>query len=464
MIRLTDTLAKEKLDFVPLVENQVSMYVCGPTVYNTVHIGNARPAVVFDALRRYFEYRGYKVTYVMNFTDIDDKIINRINDEGWDFDLITNTFIREYLRDMRNLGVRDANVHPRTSNYIEETIVFIQELIKKGLAYVVEGEVFYDVTLYDGYGQLSHRKLEDMMSGARIEVDKRKRNPGDFTLWKPAKPGEPSWDSPWGKGRPGWHIECSVMATTILGETFDIHAGGNDLIFPHHENERAQSESCTGKEFARYWLHNGMLQMNGTKMAKSVGNIISVRDALKKYGRDAVRMFLFSTQFRSPIDYSEEHFEDWRKASNRVIEALSRVEEVFEGDVPYLKKETEWVKDKRDKFVEYLDDDFNTSRVLSMLFEIVKEMNITQEAQRLAEAYWIIKGEFADVLGLFSQLPSKKEDQANLKFNDVMETIIQLRADLRAEKMYQKADFIRNSLIQKGIQLLDGPEGTKWQI
>ncbi|HPF17840.1 MAG TPA: class I tRNA ligase family protein, partial [Thermotogota bacterium] len=218
MIRLTDTLAKEKLDFVPLVENQVSMYVCGPTVYNTVHIGNARPAVVFDALRRYFEYRGYKVTYVMNFTDIDDKIINRINDEGWDFDLITNTFIREYLRDMRNLGVRDANVHPRTSNYIEETIVFIQELIKKGLAYVVEGEVFYDVTLYDGYGQLSHRKLEDMMSGARIEVDQRKRNPGDFTLWKPAKPGEPSWDSPWGKGRPGWHIECSVMATTILGE------------------------------------------------------------------------------------------------------------------------------------------------------------------------------------------------------------------------------------------------------
>ncbi|MEA1884251.1 MAG: cysteine--tRNA ligase, partial [Thermotogota bacterium] len=309
MIRLTDTLAKEKLEFVPLKENQVSMYVCGPTVYNTVHIGNARPAVVFDALRRYFEYKGFKVTYVMNFTDIDDKIINRINEEGWDFDLITRTFIREYLRDMRHLGVRDANIHPRTSNYVGETIAFIENLLNKGVAYVVDSEVFYDVTLYEGYGQLSHRKLEDMMSGARIEIDQRKRNPGDFSLWKPAKPGEPSWESPWGKGRPGWHIECSVMATSILGETFDIHAGGNDLIFPHHENERAQSESCTGKIFARYWLHNGMLQMNGAKMAKSVGNIISVRKALKKYGRDAVRMFLFSTQFRSPIDYSEERFE-----------------------------------------------------------------------------------------------------------------------------------------------------------
>ncbi len=464
MIRLTDTLAKKKTDFIPMRENEVSMYVCGPTVYNTVHIGNARPAVVFDALRRYFEYKGFKVTYVMNFTDIDDKIINRINEEGWDFDLITHTFIREYLRDMRNLGVRDANVHPRTSNYVGETITFIENLIKKGVAYVVQGEVFYDVTLYEGYGQLSHRKLEDMISGARIEVDQRKRNPGDFTLWKPAKPGEPSWESPWGKGRPGWHIECSVMATTILGETFDIHAGGNDLIFPHHENERAQSESCTGNVFARYWLHNGMLQMNGAKMAKSVGNIISVREALKKYGRDAVRMFLFSTQFRSPIDYSEERFEDWQKAANRVSESLSRVEEVCGGVPPYLKKESEWVKDKREKFVEYLDDDFNTSKVLSMIFDIVKEINTTKDKERLAEAYWIIKGEFSDVLGLFTEVPSKVKDDTGSKFDDVMETLITLRAQLRSEKMYKQADFIRDSLSQKGIQLLDGPEGTKWQI
>lgn len=464
MIRFTDTLAKEKVAFVPLKENQVSMYVCGPTVYNTVHIGNARPAVVFDALRNYFEYRGFKVTYVMNFTDIDDKIINRINEEGWDFDLITRTFIREYLRDMRHLGVRDANVHPRTSNYVGETVAFIEKLLSKGVAYVVDGEVFYDVTLYEGYGQLSHRKLEDMMSGARIEVDQRKRNPGDFTLWKPAKPGEPSWESPWGKGRPGWHIECSVMATSILGETFDIHAGGNDLIFPHHENERAQSESCTGKIFARYWLHNGMLQMNGAKMAKSTGNIISVREALKKYGRDAVRMFLFSTQFRSPIDYSVDRFEEWKKAANRVNESLARIEELFDGVPPYLKRESQWVKDKRDRFVEYLDDDFNTSKVLSMIFDMVKEINTTKDKERLTEAYWIIKGEFGDVLGLFTEVPSKKQQQSGSAFDDVMETLISLRAQLRSKKMYEQADFIRDSLSQKGIQLLDGPEGTKWQI
>ncbi len=464
MIRFTDTLTKEKLEFHPLTDNEVKMYVCGPTVYNTVHIGNARPAVVFDSLRRYFEYRGFKVTYVMNFTDIDDKIINRINDEGWDYSLITNTFIREYLRDMRNLGVRDASVHPRTSNYVQETIDFIERLLTKGLAYIVEGEVFYDVTLYEGYGELSHRKLDDMLSGARIEVDQRKRNPGDFTLWKPAKTGEPSWDSPWGKGRPGWHIECSVMASTILGETFDIHAGGNDLIFPHHENERAQSESCSGKTFARYWLHNGMLQMNGAKMAKSVGNIISVREALEKYGKDAVRMFLFSSQFRSPIDYSEERFEDWKKAANRVIEALIKVEEVFEGVPGYLKSNSPWIVEKRERFIEYLDDDFNTSKVLSLIFDIIKEINTTKDRERLKQAYWMIKGEIGDVLGLFTDTPTKNASGQDSKFDQVMETLVDLRNKLRTQKMYEQADFIRDSLLANGIQLLDGAEGTRWKI
>jgi len=254
------------------------------------------------------------------------------------------------------------------------------------------------------------------------------------------------------------------MATSILGETFDIHAGGNDLIFPHHENERAQSESCTGKVFARYWLHNGMLQMNGAKMAKSVGNIISVREALKKYGLDAIRMFLFSTQFRSPIDYSEDRFEEWKKAANRVNDALSRVEDVCEGVPAFVKKESKWFQDKQKRFIDYLDDDFNTSKVLSMIFDIVKEINTTKDKERLAEAYWIIKGEFGDVLGLFTEVPSKKQSQSSSAFDDVMKTLIALRAELRSKKMYEQADFIRDSLSQKGIQLLDGPDGTKWQI
>lgn len=465
MIKFTDTLTKTKRDFIPLVEGKVGMYVCGPTVYNTVHIGNARPAVVFDSLRRYFEYRGYKVTYVMNFTDIDDKIISRINEEGWDFETITSTFIREYLRDMRSLGVKDANFNPRISQYIPETIVFVERLISRGYAYVVENEVFYDVTKFAGYGELSHRKLDDMLSGARIEVDQKKRNPGDFTLWKPAKEGEPSWESPWGLGRPGWHIECSVMATSILGETFDIHAGGNDLIFPHHENERAQSEACTGSEFSRYWLHNGMLQMNGAKMAKSVGNIISVREAVRQYGKEAVRMFIFSTQFRAPIDYSEERFEDWKKAAQRVEDALVRVEELSDGIPPFSKAASEWVKEKRQSFIDYLDDDFNTSRVLSLIFEIVKEMNSTDDMERLFEGYWLIKGEIGDVMGLFTDVPTKKQSESvSATADDVMAIMVAVRNSLRAARQFELADMIRDGLNERGISLLDGPEGTKWQI
>ncbi len=465
MIKFTDTLTKTKRDFIPLVEGKVGMYVCGPTVYNTVHIGNARPAVVFDSLRRYFEYRGYKVTYVMNFTDIDDKIISRINEEGWDFETITSTFIREYLRDMRSLGVKDANFNPRISQYIPETIVFVERLISRGYAYVVENEVFYDVTKFAGYGELSHRKLDDMLSGARIEVDQKKRNPGDFTLWKPAKEGEPSWESPWGLGRPGWHIECSVMATSILGETFDIHAGGNDLIFPHHENERAQSEACTGSEFSRYWLHNGMLQMNGAKMAKSVGNIISVREAVRQYGKEAVRMFIFSTQFRAPIDYSEERFEDWKKAAQRVEDALVRVEELSDGIPPFSKAASEWVKEKRQSFIDYLDDDFNTSRVLSLIFEIVKEMNSTDDMERLFEGYWLIKGEIGDVMGLFTDVPTKKQGESvSATADDVMAIMVAVRNSLRAARQFELADMIRDGLNERGISLLDGPEGTKWQI
>src|SRR6056297_1748310 len=347
-LRIYNTLSGKKEEFVPINANKVGMYICGPTVYDTSHIGHARSVVVFDMVYRWLMQLGYEVTYVRNFTDVDDKIIKKSNETGQSCTSITTKYIDEFHNEMDALNVLRPTIAPKATEHIDHIIRFVQRLIDQGKAYHVPGgDVYFSISSFSEYGKLSHRNPDDMQAGARIAVDGKKRNPLDFTLWKPAKPGEPSWESPWGKGRPGWHIECSVMATSILGETFDIHAGGNDLIFPHHENERAQSESCTEKVFARYWLHNGMLQMNGAKMAKSIGNIISVREALKKYGRDAVRMFLFSTQFRSPIDYSEERFEEWKKAANRVNDALSRVEDICEGVPAFVKKESKWFQDKQ---------------------------------------------------------------------------------------------------------------------
>jgi len=447
------------------------MYVCGPTVYNYVHIGNARPAVIFDSFRRFLEYRGYRVTYVLNFTDIDDKIINRMKNEGWDFDIITSTFIREYLKDVRSLGVKDANFYPKTSDYMPETINFIEKLMNKGHAYIVEGEIFFDVKSFDKYGELSNRKIDDMLAGARIEVDSRKKNPADFTLWKPAKEGEPSWDSPWGKGRPGWHIECSVMSSEILGDNFDIHAGGNDLIFPHHENEKAQSEACSGKCFANYWMHNGMLQMGGKKMAKSVGNIISIREAVDRYGKDAVRLFLFATHFRSPMDYSEENFENWSKGAQKISNFLYSVESKYDDNVPLVKNASNWMIDKRNKFVEYLEDDFNTSKVIAMLFDMVKEASGNSSSNdetivpKEIEAYYLIKGEFSDVLGLFNGkiLKSENETDVSTDLDSIMKIMIDIRKIMREKKIFDVADKIRDELKNNGIVLNDGPEGTNWE-
>ncbi len=465
MIKISDTLSNLKREFIPIEEKTVKMYVCGPTVYNYVHIGNARPAIVFDSFRRFLEYSGYKVTYVLNFTDIDDKIINRMNDESWDFKIITSTFIREYLKDMRALGVRDANFYPKTSDYIPETVNFIDKLIRKGNAYVSEGEVFFDVSSFREYGKLSNRKVEDMLAGARIEIDEKKRNPADFTLWKPAKDGEPYWDSPWGKGRPGWHIECSVMSSEILGENFDIHAGGNDLIFPHHENEIAQSEACSGKCFANYWMHNGMLQMGGRKMAKSVGNIISVREAVNKYGKDAIRLFMFSTHFRSPIDYSEERFSEWAKGAQKISSFLSSIEEKYSGEIPVVKSSSEWMKQIRKRFVEYLEDDFNTSKVVAMLFEIVKELTTSAESpEKEVEAYYLIREEFSDVLGLFNGDCGSKHDEYDSNIEEgLMRTLIDVRKSLREKKIFDVSDKIRDDLNSLGIVLKDGPEGTSWE-
>jgi len=466
LIMITDTLSGKKEVFTPLREGEVSMYVCGPTVYNLLHIGNARPAVVFDSFRRFLEFRGFRVRMVQNFTDIDDKIINRMSEEKWDYETLTATFIREYRRDMDALGVRPPNFAPRTSHFLPQTISFIARLLEQGFAYEVDGEVFFDVLSFASYGALSHRKLEEMQAGSRVGVREQKKNPADFSLWKPAKEGEPSWESPWSRGRPGWHIECSVMATELLGESFDIHAGGNDLIFPHHENERAQSEALSNKPFARYWMHNGMFQVNGAKMAKSVGNIVSIREAVHRFGRDAVRLFIFSTHYRSPIDYSEEHFENWAKAAGRVADCLERISEAFQGDVPFQKGFSPWMQPKMELFSEALEDDFNTPKVLSLIFDTVRELNATEDRQILQQGYSLIRDVFGDVLGLFQlkKASGRREEALHQALDGVVRLLLEQREQYRNQKDFSRADAIRDSLREKGILIKDHPGGSSWDV
>jgi len=385
---------------------------------------------------------------------------------------------------MRALGVKDANFNPKTSQYIEEIIRFIDDLINRGHAYVVEGEVFFDIKSFPNYGELSNRNVDDMLVGVRIGDDTRKKNPADFTLWKPTKEGEPFWTSPWSEGRPAWHIECSVMASSLLGNTFDIHAGGNDLIFPHHENEKAQSEAHSGKPYAKYWMHNGMLQMGGKKMSKSVGNIISVREAVQKYGTDAIRLFFLSAHFRGPVDYSEERFAEWQKSARKVQNFLQKVEDLFDGQVPEVKHTSDWIEDKRGKFIEYLDDDFNSSRVVGMIFDIIKELKfeinqfeinqfeinqfemdkLEADKIRLTEAYYLIRGEFYDVLGLFASDKKDVETPVEDKFDYAMSVLVDIRKRLRSERNFILSDQIRDQLSSVGISLLDGKDGTSWEI
>lgn len=464
MIRLTNTLTGKKEELLPIHRGEVSMYVCGPTVYNIVHIGNARPAIVFDALRNYLESRGLKVVMVQNFTDIDDKIINRMNQEGWDFRTITDTYIREYRKDMQQLGVREPNFSPRTSYFVPETVEFIQGLIENAHAYVTGGDVFFDVLSFPNYGELSHRKVEDLLAGARVEVDASKKHPADFSLWKASKPGEPAWDSPWGKGRPGWHIECSVMSSVLLGDTFDIHAGGNDLIFPHHENEKAQSECLTGKSPANLWLHNGMLQMSGSKMAKSVGNIIKIREAIQKYGVDALRLYMLSTHYRSPIDYVEERMDDWKKSASKVYAFLQEIE----ATIPNLtvKSTSGWLEEKRAELQEALDDDFNTPKAIALIFETVKPLAHCEDSEVLRNAYYFIRKDVGDILGLFqSEAPyqaRENKEEADGNKQALMQLILQLRNRARIEKNFLTADWIRLELEKIGIRIMDGTHGTTW--
>ncbi len=459
-MKLYNTLTKKKEDFVPVVEGEVRMYNCGPTVYNFFHIGNARNFIVFDCLRRYFEYKGYKVTFVQNFTDIDDKMIGRANEEGITVKELGDRFIEEYYRDANALGIRKADKHPRATENIGQMMGFIKKLEAKGLAYAVDGDVYFNTREFKQYGELSGQNIEDLEAGARIDVDVRKKNPTDFALWKSAKPGEPSWKSPWGEGRPGWHIECSVMATQHLGDTIDIHSGGQDLIFPHHENEKAQSEGATGKPFARYWLHNGYLNIDNQKMSKSLGNFFTVRDIEKEYDPEIIRLFMLSAHYRNPLNFSREQLEQTKSALERLYNAKTNLEfmmdraeaaPISEDECAMLERINGYVT----QFEQAMDDDINTADATAAIFDLVRDINTHVKAGTFAflDSIYAIFMRLTEVLGI------ARKDSASI--SPEIQTFIDARQKAREEKNWAKADEIREQLLQKGIVLEDTPDGVK---
>ena len=457
-------MTMKKEDFIPLEPGNVKMYSCGPTVYNYFHIGNARPLIIFDALRRYFEYRGFEVTYVQNFTDIDDKIIARADDEGVTCEALTEKYINEYRIDAKGLGVRDATIHPKATENISEIISMIMQLIDKGFAYQSGGDVYYRTAAFDKYGALSHQPLEELLAGARVDVAEIKEKPTDFALWKASKPGEPSWASPWGKGRPGWHIECSAMAKRYLGDTIDIHSGGQDLIFPHHENEIAQSYGCNDCEFVRYWMHNGFISVDNKKMSKSKGNFFTVREAAQAYGYENIRMFMLMSHYRSPLSYSGDILVQSKNALDRIKTAKSSLEFIAENGCDTFKDSekdfTVKLPDFRKKFINAMDDDFNTADAIAVIFELVRESNSvaasTDPSKEFAVKTLETLNELVDVLGLVY----------GDKHNDIdaeVEALIEERQAARKEKDWAKADSIRDKLGAMGITLEDTPQGVKWK-
>jgi len=458
-------MTMKKEEFVPLEPGKVKMYACGPTVYNYFHVGNARPLIIFDVLRRYLEYRGNDVIYVLNFTDIDDKIINRANEEGVPCNEITERFIDEYWTDAHGLGVRDASVHPKATENVSEIIDMIYTLIEKGFAYQSGNDVYYRTAAFPEYGKLSHQPLEDLQAGARVDVTEVKENPVDFALWKGAKPGEPFWDSPWGQGRPGWHIECSAMANRYLGKTVDIHSGGQDLIFPHHENEIAQSEGANGCEFVRYWMHNGFINIDKKKMSKSLGNFFTVREAAETYGYENIRMFMLMSHYRSPLNYSTDSLVQAKSALERIKTAKSSLEFIAENGSDLLRdSEKEFLTSLphyRERFIEAMDDDFNTADAISVIFELVRESNsIAAEAEpskEFAASTLDMLNELVDVLGLIYG------DSGEINLDEEVEALITARQTARQEKNWAEADAIRDKLGEMGIILEDTPQGVKWK-
>lgn len=476
-IKVYNTLTKKKEEFVPLHPGKAYMYVCGITPYNNPHIGNARPFVTWDVIRRFLEHEGYDVLHVQNFTDVDDKIINAANKEGVKWSDICNRYIDVYFKEMDMLNIRRAHVYPRVSEHMPEIIKVVQSLIDKGFAYEMDGDVYYSVEKFGRYGELSGRKLEDMMAGARVDVNDKKLNPFDFALWKAAKPGEPYWESPWGKGRPGWHIECSAMSMKYLGESFDFHGGGSDLIFPHHENEIAQSEGCTGVHpFVRYWLHNGFITVNEEKMSKSLGNFFTVSDILEHFDAETLRFFIVSTHYRSPLDFSDERLTEAQRSLTRlknVQENLRELGKMICGG-PTAVSEPLYAKldAMREGFMEAMRDDFNTALAISFMFEMGKEINIYHQHVssgsekpdgKLVDKMQKLFAEFCGIIGVLENntQPAAERD-AGLE-DKLIETVVNLRQEARAAKNYAQADALRNALTGLGIALEDTPQGVRWK-
>lgn len=460
-MRIYNTMTRKKEEFVPLDKNEVKIYACGPTVYNYIHIGNARPLCVFDVLRRYMEYRGMNVKFVQNFTDVDDKIIKRANEEGIPYEEVSEKYIKEFWTDAHGLNVKDATIHPRATENIDEIINIIESLMDKGFAYNVQGDVYFRTLKFKKYGKLSHQPIDDLKSGARIAIGEKKEDPLDFALWKAAKEGEPYWDSPWGKGRPGWHIECSAMNRRFLGKTIDIHCGGQDLIFPHHENEIAQSECANGCEFARYWMHNGYINVDNVKMSKSLGNFKTVREIADKYGYEVIRYFLISSHYRSPINYSIEILEQCRSALDRLYTCRESLDFAIKNakDIQDDNELIDLFNSRREQFIRAMDDDLNTADGLSALFELVKDINTKvldkNVSKNVCNCAAEIFDELCDVLGILYNRKSNEID-------DEIERLIAQRQEARANKDWATADKIRDELKERGIILKDTPQGVTW--
>lgn len=461
-MKVFNTLTRQKEELVPIKEGEFKIYACGPTVYNFIHIGNARPIIVFDTLRRYLEYRGNKVTFVQNFTDIDDKLIRRANEEGITVKEVAEKYIEEYKKDATGLNVREATIHPRATESIDMIVSIISDLIEKGYAYQNGGDVYFRSRKFEDYGKLSHQPLADLEAGARIDVVEQKEDPLDFVLWKATKPGEPYWESPFGKGRPGWHIECSAMARNYLGDTIDIHCGGQDLIFPHHENEIAQSECATGKDFAHYWMHNGYINVDNKKMSKSLNNFFTTREVANKFGYEPIRFMMLSVQYRSPINYSLDVIHQSQNALDRLYNCRDNLDFAMgnapEGEASAAVKQM--VEEKKAQFIAAMDDDLNTADAVSAIFELVREINAlaadTTATKGSLEVAADMFDELTGVLGLVYNRQSKSLDEE-------VEALIAKRTEARKNKDFATADAIRDQLKDMGIVLEDTPQGIKWK-
>ena len=463
-MKVFNTLTRKKEELVPINEGEFKIYACGPTVYNYIHIGNARPLCVFDVLRRYLEYMGNKVTFVQNFTDIDDKIIRRANEEGVTYKDISEKYIEEFWVDAKGLNIREATVHPKATENIGEIISIVSSLVEKGFAYAVNGDVYFSTKKFKEYGKLSHQPLEELEAGARINIGEVKKDPMDFALWKAAKPGEPYWDSPWGQGRPGWHIECSAMVRRYLGETIDIHCGGQDLIFPHHENEIAQSECCNGVPFAKYWMHNGFITVDKVKMSKSLGNFFTVRDVAEQFGYEPIRMLMLSCQYRSPINYSFDAIEQCRASLERLYTCRGNLDFALKNAVEEAGPDDgdimELIDKRRREFVDAMEDDLNTADAIGVIFELVRDINTNVnegvQSRSIVEYAAEALDELTGVLGL---LYNRKAEES---LDAEVERLIEERNAARKAKNWAEADRIRDDLKARGIVLEDTAQGVKW--